>query len=268
MHIETVLTQLRSMRLSMMAQSLEQRMTKNEQQGLAPEEFFALLVSDEYEARQERKFSRMIGRANFKPEQACIENIDFNPARGFQKKDILQFTTPAWINQATNIALVGPTGTGKTYVAEAVGLQACKMGYPTRKIRYKMLFEELGNARATGQILKYLKQIQQTRVLILDDFLMTKANEEEIAYLLEMIEERAQIGPIIVTTQYPIPKWHQMMPNPTTADAICDRLVHSSIVINFSSKGDSYRKKQPNQKPGGNIPPESASENNKKSQSK
>ena len=256
MHIETVLTQLRSLRLSMMAQSLEQRMAKNEQQGLAPEEFFALLVSDEYEARQERKLSRMIGRANFKPEQACMENIDFNPARGFQKKDILQFTTPAWINHAHNIALIGPTGVGKTFIAEAIGLQACKMGYPTRKIRYKMLFEEIGNARATGQILKYLKQLQQTRVLILDDFLMSKANEEEVAYLLEMIEERAQIGPIIVTTQYPIAKWHQIMPNPTTADAICDRLAHSSIVINFNPKGDSYRKKFFAQKSGEHLSPE------------
>ena len=251
MHIESVLTQLHSMRLSMMAQSLEQRMAKNDQQGLAPEEFFALLVSDEYEARQERKFSRMIGRANFKPEQACIENIDFNPNRGFQKKDILQFTTSTWIHHALNVALIGPTGAGKTYLAEAIGLQACKMGYPTRKVRYKMLFEELGNARATGQILKYLKQLQQTRVLILDDFLMAKANEEEISYLLEMIEERAQIGPIIVTTQYPIAKWHQLMPNPTTADAICDRLAHTSIVINFNPKADSYRKKRATPGTGG-----------------
>jgi DNA replication protein DnaC len=240
MHRETILAQLRSMRLSTMADCMEQRIAKNEQQGLSGEEFLALLVSDEYEARQERKLNRMIARANFKPEQACIENIDYNAARGLQKKDILQFTTPAWVTQATNIALIGPTGAGKTYIAEAIGLQACKMGFSSKKIRFKMLFEELNNARAIGQLLKYLKSIQQTRVLILDDFLMTKVNDEDIAFLLEMIEERSQIGPIIVTTQYPIAKWHQLMPNPTTADAICDRLAHTSMVINI--KGDSYRK--------------------------
>jgi len=243
MHTETVLSQLRSLRLTAMADSMERRIAKNEQQGLSAEEFLSLLVSDEYEARQERKLGRMIGRANFKPEQACIENIDYNAVRGFQKKDILQFTTPAWITQAMNIALIGPTGAGKTYIAEAIGLQACKMGFSAKKIRFKMLFEELNNARATGQLLKYLKGLQQTRILILDDFLMTKASEEDIAYLLEMIEERSQIGPVIVTTQYPIAKWHQLMPNPTTADAICDRLAHTSIVINFNTKGDSYRKK-------------------------
>lgn len=242
MHTETVLTQMRTMRLSYMATSLEKRLAKNEQQGLAPEEFFALLIADEYEARQQRKLNRMIARANFKPEQACIENIDFHTPRGFQKKDIYQFTNPSWIHNALNVALIGPTGAGKTYLAEAIGLQACKMGFPTRKIRYKMLFEELGNARATGQLLKYLKQIQQTCVLILDDFLMTKTSEEEAAYLLEMIEERTQIGPLILTTQYPIAKWHQILPNPTTADAICDRLAHMSIVINFNPKADSMRK--------------------------
>ena len=249
MHIETVLTQLRSLQLSTMADSLERRLAKNEQQGLDPEEFLALLVSDEYETRQERKLNRMIARANFKPEQACIENIDYASARGLQKKEILQFTTPTWISQATNIALIGPTGAGKTYIAEAIGLQACKMGFSAKKIRFKMLFEELNNARATGQLLKYLKSIQQARVLILDDFLMTKTNEEDAAYLLEMIEERSQIGPVIVTTQYPIAKWHQLMPNPTTADAICDRLAHTSIVINI--KGDSYRKNKTKSAKGG-----------------
>jgi DNA replication protein DnaC len=240
MHIETVLTQLRSLQLSTMAASLERRLAKNEQQGLDPEEFVALLVSDEYETRQERKLNRMIARANFKPEQACIENIDYSSVRGLQKKEILQFTTASWITQAANIALIGPTGAGKTYIAEAIGLQACKMGFSAKKIRFKMLFEELNNARATGQLLKYLKSIQQARVLILDDFLMTKTNDEDAAYLLEMIEERSQIGPVILTTQYPIAKWHQLMPNPTTADAICDRLAHTAIVINI--KGDSYRK--------------------------
>jgi len=247
MHTETVLQQLRSMHLSIMAESFERRSANGDQRGLSPEEFFALLVDDEFGARQARKLSRLIQRANFKPEQACIEDVRYEPARGFLKKDIMPFTAPSWVQQAQNILLVGPTGAGKTYLAEAIGLQACKMGYSVRKIRYKMLFEELNNARATGQLLKYLKQLQQTSVLIVDDFLMCRAGEEDLTYLLEMLEERTQVGPVILTTQYPVAEWHKLMPNPTLADAICDRLAHTSAIINL--KGESMRKNKPKSQP-------------------
>ncbi|MBD3392206.1 MAG: AAA family ATPase [Chitinivibrionales bacterium] len=247
MHIESVLKQLRTMRLSVMADSLERRIANGEHNGLSAEEFLALLIDDEHAARQQRKLARMIGRANFKPEQACIENVSYDMGRGFTKKDILQFTTPTWVQQAHNVVLVGPTGAGKTYIAEAIGLQACKMGYPARKIRYKMLFEEINNARACGQLLKYLRQIQQTSVLIIDDFLMAKVSTEDVSYLLEMIEERSQLGPLIVTTQYPVAKWHQLMPDPTIADAICDRVAHSSVILNL--KGDSMRKRKTQSQP-------------------
>lgn len=240
MHTESVLRQLRSMRLSTMADSLERRLNSGEQRGLAPEEFVALLVEDEFSARQQRKLSRLIGRANFKPEQACLEDVRYEPSRGFQKKDIVQFTTPTWIQQAHNVVLVGPTGAGKTYLAEAIGLQACKMGYSARKLRYKMLFEELNDARACGQFLKYLKQLQRTTVLIIDDFLMARVSEEDLGYLLELLEERSQLGPVVLTTQYPVAQWHKLMPNPTLADAICDRLAHTAIAINL--KGESMRK--------------------------
>lgn len=240
MHTESVLRQLRSMRLSTMADSLERRLNTGEQRGLAPEEFVALLVEDEFSARQNRKLSRLIGRANFKPEQACLEDIRYEPPRGFQKKDVVQFTTPTWIEQAHNVVLVGPTGAGKTYLAEAIGLQACKMGYSARKLRYKMLFEELNDARACGQFLKYLRQLQRTTVLIIDDFLMGRVSEDELGYLLELLEERTQLGPVVLTTQYPVTQWHKLMPNPTLADAICDRLVHTAIIINL--KSDSMRK--------------------------
>jgi DNA replication protein DnaC len=223
-----------------MADSLERRLNAGEQQGLTPEEFVALLVEDEFGTRQQRKLSRLIGRANFKPEQACIENIHYGPTRNLHKKDIMQFTTPTWVQQAHNVVLIGPTGAGKTYLAEAIGLQACKMGFSARKLRYKMLFEELNDARACGQLLKYLKQLQRTAVLIIDDFLMARASEEDLGYLLELLEERTQLGPVVLTTQYPVAQWHKLMPNPTLADAICDRLAHTAIIITLG--GESMRK--------------------------
>jgi DNA replication protein DnaC len=240
MHLEATLTQLRQLRLSVMANSLEQRLKNGDANGLSPEDFFALLVEDEYSSRQSRKLERMIAHANFKPEQACLENISYNPARSFQKKDLIQFTTATWIEQAHNIIITGSTGTGKTYIAEAIGLAACKLGFSARKIRYKSLFEEIASARGTGTFLKYLKKIQSTRVLIIDDFLMGQASPDDIACVLEIVEERSQLGPLILTTQFPVAQWHKLMPDPTIADAICDRLVHTAIIFNL--KGDSMRK--------------------------
>ena len=241
MHIETTLTQLREMHLSVMADSLPRRLELGDQHGLTGEEFFSLMVDDEYCARQQRKLTRLIAAANFKPEGACLVNVRYAPTRGFEKRDLMSFTTTAWIQGAHNLVLTGPTGTGKTYLAEAIGLQACTLGYSVKKLRYKTLFEELNAARGTGQFLKSLKRLQLTRVIILDDFLMTPATSDDFANLLEIIEDRSQVGPLIITTQYPVTEWHKRMPDPTIADAICDRLIHTSTLINI--KGDSQRKK-------------------------
>ena len=240
MHLETTLAQLRDMRLSVMADALQRRLEQGDQHGLTGEEFAALLIEDEYCARQQRKLTRLIAQANFKPESACLENVRYAATRGVEKRDLLAFTTPTWIQGAHNLIFTGATGTGKTYLAEALGLQACKLGYSVKKVRYKTLFEELNAARGTGQFLKALKRLQLTRVLILDDFLMTPTSADDLANLLEIIEERSQLGPLVITTQYPPSSWHQLMPDPTIADAICDRLIHTATM--FTLKGDSQRK--------------------------
>lgn len=243
MHLESTLSQLRSLRLTKMAESLEERIRRGDHNGIAAEDFFAILVEDEYCSRQSKKRSRLIAKADFKPEGACIENVIYSSRRGFQKKDLLQFTTETWIKQAHNVVISGPTGTGKTFLAEAIGLQACKMGCSTRKIRFKKLFEEINSARGTGQYLKHLEKLQKTRVLIIDDFLMSEISNEDASHLFEIIEERTQIGPLIITTQYPVGEWHKKILDPTIADAICDRLAHTSIKIDL--EGESMRKLTP-----------------------
>jgi len=236
MHLEQTLTQLRSMRLTVMAAMLEQRLKNGDHRQLSHEEFISLLVEDEHSARKNRKLARMIGRANFKPEQACVENIHYDPRRGFEKKDILQFTSRTWIDNAQNVILTGPTGTGKTYIAEAIGLYVCKMGLPVRKIRYKRLFEEILSARGTGMYLNYIQKLQKVKVLILDDFVMQPINQNELSDLLDIIEERDQLGPVIITTQYPPNKWHSLFDDPTAADAICDRLIPTAVKLNLKGK--------------------------------
>lgn len=228
------------MRLSTMAESFKTRLSSGNNRDLSPEEFFALLVEDEYNARKNRKLSRMIGKANFKPEQACIENITFSQARGLMKKDILPLTTTTWIDNAQNLIFTGPTGCGKTYLAEAVGLQVCLMGFSVIKIRYPMLFEEIHAAKGTGMYLRYLKKLSRIKVLILDDFLMQPIENADCGPLLDVIEEKEQTGSIIITTQFPIEKWHLKLPDPTVADAICDRLTHGAVKLHL--EGESMRK--------------------------
>ncbi len=195
MHLETVLTQMKSMRLSSMADSLEQRLAAGDHRDLSHEEFVSLLVNDEYESRAIRKLERMIGRANFKPEQACIENIRFEDSRGFKKMDLMEFRSDTWIRNAQNVILTGPTGSGKTYLSEAIALQACKMGYPAVKKRFRILFEEIHEAKGIGTYLKYLKQIEKMRVFIIDDFLMDdNLDLKDLNDLMDIIEMREQVG--------------------------------------------------------------------------
>ena len=222
-----------------MATALDNQLKNPDRTSLSHEEFVALLVQEEYSARHNRRLSRMIVKANFKPEQACLENIHYTPQRGFMKKDLQVFSSSTWILNAQNVIITGATGTGKTYIAEAIGLQACHLGFSVVKIRYKRLFEEIQAARATGMYLKYLETLAQIKVLIIDDFVMETVTNSEQADLMEIIEDRSQKNPIIVTTQYPVNKWHTLLPDPTMADAICDRLIHTSIKLTL--KGESMR---------------------------
>ena len=241
MLLEQTLAKMGTMRLTTMAASLEQRLKLGEHHNVSTEEFIGMLVDDEYTARQNRRLSRTIAKADFKPEQACIENIKYSPARGFQKKDIMQFTTPTWLTNAQNIIFIGATGVGKSYLAEAIALQACKMGYTALKVRFKRLFDVIREQKGTGQYLKFVARLTKTSVLILDDFLMDPVTEQELSDLMDILEDRAQHTATIITTQYPIKKWHSAIANPTVADAICDRLTHASIIFNL--KGDTMRKK-------------------------
>jgi len=236
MNIETVCKQLLEMRLPRMAEQLQERLSNGDHKALTHEEFIALLVEDEYLDRKQRRLSKIVSRAGFKPEKPSLEDIIHSDSRGITQKDLLQFTTQKWIIDTRNIILTGPTGCGKSFIAQAIALQACRMGFTTRYLRYTLLFEEINSVKGTGQYLKFLKTMSNTKVLIVDDFLMQEVTIRDLTPLMDIIEEKQQTGSIIITTQYPIAKWHHRMPDPTMADAICDRL--TSKAYKFNMKGE------------------------------
>jgi DNA replication protein DnaC len=223
-----------------MARSLEQRLKNGDHRELSHEEFISLLIEDEFSARKNRKLARMLGRANFKANQACIENIKYSTARNLKKADITPFTSDTWITGVQNLIITGATGTGKTYIAEAIGRRACVLGYQSVKVRYGRLFEEIRSARGTGMYAKYIDKLDKIKVLILDDFAGGDVTKKDLGDLVDIIEDRDQKWPLIITSQYDVAQWHNRFPDPTLADAICDRLVHGSVKLNL--KGDSMRK--------------------------
>jgi DNA replication protein DnaC len=240
MHIEQTLQQMRALGLTQMAQSTQTRMDKGEHKQVSCDEFLGLLIEEEFHARKNRKLSRLIGLAKFKPEGACLENIKYKAERGFGKSDINRFRSEQWLKGHKNAIFLGPTGVGKTYLAEAAAMVACRMGYTALKLSYKKIFEEILSSRGTGQYLKYLDKISRVDVLLIDDFGMGMVSDEDTSDLMEILEERVQKSSTLVTSQYPMELWHTRLPDPTMADAICDRLISGAFVFNI--KGESLRK--------------------------
>jgi len=232
------------MRFTHMAEQLQERLANGDNRDLSHEQFLALLVEDEYLYRRQKRLNRIVGRAGSKPEQPAMEDIIYSGNRGLAKKDFIQFSSPKWITFAHNIIFTGPTGCGKSFLAQAIALQACRMGYSSRYIRYTMIFEEINAARGTGQYLKFLKKMAAIKVLVIDDFVMQEVSAQDLSALMDIIEEKQQTGSIIITTQYPIAKWHHRMPDPTIADAICDRLAANAYKFNLKGGTASMRNKK------------------------
>jgi DNA replication protein DnaC len=234
------LTQLGQLKLTGMASALALQFNQpNTYDDLSFEERIGLLIAQEITSRDNNRLQRLLTAAKFKL-PARLEDIDYMHPRGLKKSQIASLQSGEWISKKRNLVITGPTGCGKTYIACALGHYACHQGYSVRYFRATRLFEALTIAHADGSYLKLIAQIAKTDVLIMDDWGLEKLTQSQRNDLLEIMEDRHNTRSTIITSQLPTTKWHSYIGDPTLADAILDRILHSSHKLNL--KGDSMRK--------------------------
>jgi len=198
------------------------------------------LIDAEWEDRYNRKLVRSLKTANFRY-KASIEDITFTRQRNLDKNMILRLSNCGYINKAENILITGPTGVGKSFIACALGNQAVINGLKVIYSNCIKLFPRLKYAKAEGTYVKELKKLQKQHLIVLDDFGLHPLDEQSKLILLELLEDRYADKSMIITSQFPVAKWYDIIENSTVADAICDSFIHNAHQIQL--KGDSMRKK-------------------------
>jgi len=240
---EHTIEKLYSMKLNGMADAFKEQLQQPNMNELSFEERFGILVDHLWSWKEDRRMTRLLNNAKLKI-NACIEDIDFKTPRGIDRAVILSLSTCDWIKSAQNIIITGPTGVGKTYLACALANRACRMGESSFYIRAPRFFHDVAIARADGSYAKFMNKLARNKVLLIDDLGLAPMTDQERRDLLEVLEDRHGFSSTIVTSQLPIKNWHEIVNDPTIADAILDRLVHNAHKIKL--KGESMRKKRAN----------------------
>ncbi len=240
MLIEQTLTLLHALKLPGMAAALEAQRGVPDLAALSFEERLALLLERERATREDRRLTRLLQLAKLRV-NACVEDINFRAARGLDRGLVLRLADGAWVRGHDVVLITGATGTGKTWLACALGHQACRQGHTVRYLRLpRLLGEELVRARGDGSYGKLLQQLARTDLLILDDWGLAPLGDRERRDLLELIEDRGGRRATLVTSQLPVEHWHEQVGNATFGDAILDRLVHHAHRITLT--GGSLRR--------------------------
>ena len=251
MLMNQTIERLNQMKLFGFVGGLEEQRSNPEVSDLSFEERISLLTDREWDDRQTRKQLRLIKEAKFKI-QACLEDLDFSASRGLDRSVVASLSSFDWTSRHHNMIITGATGCGKTYLSCAFGVGACRHGLKTLYFRIPKLLGELKIAQVDGSYMRLMSKIARSRLLVLDDLGLSALTEVQAKDLLEVIEECIGKCSIIVSGQLPLEKWHEALGNPTVADAILDRLVHSSY--KFTLKRGSMRKKTMRNQ-GPNRPP-------------
>lgn len=230
---------LHQMRLLGMAEAFTAQLQKTGFQDFSFEERFGLLVEHEWTCRQNKHLARLLKQARLRL-PACMEDIDYHQPRGIDRGFLKTLSACQWIYSHQNVLITGATGVGKTFIACALANAACRLGLSARYYRVPRLFQELIVARGDGSYPRLLSQLAKIDLLVLDDWGLAPFTDVNGRDLLEVIDDRHQIRSTVIGSQLPVESWHGLIPDPTVADAILDRLVHNAHKI--ALRGDSMRK--------------------------
>jgi len=236
---EATFEKMQQMKLTGMLQAFRQTMEPIFTKNFSTDELIAHLIDAEWEERYNRKLARLLKAANFRY-KATFEQIDFSQPRKLDKNLMLRLSRCQWTGKAENVLITGATGVGKSFIASAIGHQACLEGFRVLYFNSLKLFSKLKFAKADGSYDKELNKIKKQNLLILDDFGLHPIDEQSKLILLELLEDRYGQSSTLIASQFPVESWYDIIANPTIADAILDRLVHNAHQIQL--KGDSMRK--------------------------
>jgi DNA replication protein DnaC len=233
------LDKIEQLRLFGMAKALREQLQNQKATALSFEERLGLLIDREMTERENKRLATRLKTAKLRI-SAAIEDIDFRQPRGLDKSLLLSLASNQWITEHHNLLIIGPTGVGKSYLACALSHKACRDGYLVLYQRLPRLLEELALSHHDGRYRKLMKSLLKADLLVLDDFGLAPLTTEQQRDLLEIIDDRYDRRSTLVTSQLPVKHWHDILADPTLADAIMDRLVHNGYKIEL--KGESMRK--------------------------
>jgi DNA replication protein DnaC len=238
---EAILQKMKQMKLHGMAAAFKTSLEDGGKVSLTADEMISFLVESEWDDRNNRRIARRIRTARFRY-KANIEQIDFHIDRNLEKNLMNRLSECSFIQKSENILITGSTGIGKSYIASALGNQACMLGYKVLYTSTSKLFAILKMARADGSYMKETARIEKTDLLILDDFGMQPMDAHNRAALIEIIEDRHGKRSTIIAAQIPVAQWHDVIGENTVADAVLDRIVHNAYRIEMV--GESLRKRK------------------------
>jgi len=240
MLIHPTVERLRALGLTAMADTLIELQNNRQAAEMPHADWLGLLIDREVTFRDNRRLSRRLAAAKLR-QTATIENIDYRTARGLDRALFQALTTSQWVREHNHLAIIGPTGTGKSWLACALGNKACRDGFSVLYKRASRLFADLAQARGEGRLARLMTTLERTNLIIIDDWGPEPLAAEQRRDLLEIVDDRYDKGSLLITSQVPLAQWHDIIADPTLGDAILDRIVHNAHRIEL--KGDSLRRR-------------------------
>jgi len=232
MIVEQTLAHLRKMKLYAIADEYDRQMGDSQAKAMSFDDRFGMMVDLENSKRQNSRLARLIKNAGFPDRNACVENITYSPQRELDPTLIQKLATCSYIEQNLNVQLLGATGAGKSYIASALGISACRNGYTVKYVNLQDMLISFMVASDNGTFNQAFAEFKRVKLLIVDDWLMFNVVEDaEASFLYNLIESRKYSGSTIICSQLYADGWHDRILNKVAADSICDRLVHSSYKI-------------------------------------